>query len=154
MLTSCGYLVRARVRCGRNRAPSTSMPARLAAARQPVASRSSSVRPGSSRSRPAHSTFARPAFGNAPPPAIASRRRSAATRPGPAARPGRRASGPARVEERERHVHLVGLHPAELARVAAYVEELVEVLERLGRRHQRGEEPHHRSWVPSADPIA
>ena len=78
-----GYLVRATVRCGRNRAPSTSMPARLAAARQPVASRSSSVRPGSSRSRPAQSTFARPAFGNAPPPeiAVSNAVRRAAARP-------------------------------------------------------------------------
>ena len=40
-----GDRVRATVRCGRNRAPSTAIPARVAAARQPVASRSSSVRP-------------------------------------------------------------------------------------------------------------
>jgi len=50
-------------------------------------------------------------------------------------------------------VHLVGLHPAEVARAAAYVEELVEVLERLRRRHHGSEEPHQ-TWEPSADPIA
>ena len=95
-----------------------------------------------------------PAFGNAPPPVIAVSKavRRAAARPSRSTRSSSlllRHVG----EEGERHVHLVGLDPAELARVAAYVEELVEVLQRLGRRHQRGEQPHQ-TWVPRADPIA
>ena len=39
-------------------------------------------------------------------------------------------------------MHLVGLDPAELTGRPAHVEELVEVLEGLGRRHQRSEEAH------------
>ena len=47
-------------------------------------------------------------------------------------------------EERERDVHLLGGRPAEVGRLAAYVEELVEVLDRLVGRLDRHEHPAHR----------
>ena len=85
---------RARVRCALNRPPSASAPAFVAAARAPVASRSSSVPPRSSASRPAHSTRARPGFGNAPPPATPARTAYDVGRRGSAAPRGRRGAGP------------------------------------------------------------
>ena len=55
-------------------------------------------------------------------------------------------------EERERHVHLLGRRPPEVGRLAAYVEELVEVLDRVVRRLDRDEHPAHFWPVSASDP--
>ena len=56
-------------------------------------------------------------------------------------------------EERERHVQLVAGGPPEGCRVAADLEERVQVLDRHRRRDDSSEEPHQPICVPRSEPI-
>ena len=149
-VASTGRPIRARVRCGRNRWPSTSAPA-LASGGPGAGGRPAQLLlVAGSVSTPAKRTLARPTFGNAPPPAIRAciglRLRRRPVEPGHqvVVRP----VGDVR-RERQREVPLVGHRPPERRRLPPRREELLEVLDHVLRRDHRHEHAGQAALSPA-----